>query len=40
MIDDGLLNLEQSIAIFKQEHGRRITERLMEDGGERRELAL
>ncbi len=40
MIDDGLVELDQAIEIFNQEHARSVVERYKEEQGRERELRL
>ncbi len=40
MIDDGLVELDQAIKIFNQEHARGVVERYQEEQGRERELRL
>ena len=40
MIDDGLVELDQAIEIFNQEHEKDIVERYQEEQGRERELRL
>ena len=40
MIDDGLVELDQAIEIFNQEHARSVVERYKEEQGRGRELRL